>query len=293
MTKIDQLTPDQDRLLGVYADKWTAIGLDCGPTDWKAAMRCIDHMYDVGGLKAPAMVVACDSPAALLNGEGMRKLRGRRRTWEKVPNLAEVYYGQHAAGWTGFYDYMREVLGFRDETEELVGGLLEAPKHIGWCALYEECAYLSAKTSAVRLNTAGGLHSVDAPAIEYPDGFAIYAVHDVVVPAEWVLNRASLDVRLALDHPNVEQRAVAGQLIGWDKVLSAVGAKTVDADPNKYVGTLVEAVIAGVTRRFLTVACPTGREMTLSVDPACATAHEANAWTYGGADDGVPSEGRT
>lgn len=289
---IENLTKEQERLLDVYADRWTAIGLDCSPSDWKAAMRCIDRIYEVGGLKAPPMIVAGDSPEALITGAGMRKLRGRKRTWAKLPNLNEVYYGQHTAGWAGFYAYMREVLSLREETEELVGGLLDAPRHIGWCALYEECAYLSAKTSAVRMNTAGGLHSIDAPVIEYPDGFAIYAVNDVVVPAEWVQNKATLDPRLALDHPNVEQRAVAGQLIGWDKVLKAVGAKVIDKDPNKYVGTLLEAVIAGVNRRFLTVACPTGREMTLSVDPSLQTAAAANAWTY--ADDGdEPLEGRT
>lgn len=290
---IEALTARQEALLDVYTDRWTAVGLDCNATNWKAAMRCIDRMYEVGGVKSPPMIVACDSPLALLTGIGMRRLRGRKRTWDLPRDTSQFYYGQHTAAWAGYYSYMRDVLGLRAETEELAGGLLDAPLHVGWCALYEECAYLSAKTSAVRMNTAGGLHSVDAPAIEYPDGFAIYAVDDVVVPDDWVENKARLDPRLALDHPNVEQRTVAGHLIGWDRVLGILpDLRTVDADPNKYVGTLVAATLDGVRRQWLKVACPTGREMVLSVDPALTTAAAANAWSFGD-DDDRPRDGET
>lgn len=288
---IESLTAEQERLLDVWADKWTAIGLNCDKTDFELGMKAVDRMYEVAGLKAPRQVMVCESPLALVTGKGMRTLRGRAKA-VAAPDLSQAYYGQFTAGWAGFYDYMREALGLREETEELVGGLLEAPKHLGWCLFYEERAYLSAKTTAIRMNTAGGLHSVDLPAVEYGDGFAIYAVNDVVVPDEWVLNKSALDPKIALEWPNVEQRAVAGQIIGWDRVLQHVGAKTIDANPNAYIGTLLEAVIAGTRRRFLEVRCATGRTMVLSVDPNLETAAAANDWSFGD-DSGLPDEGRT
>lgn len=297
MTPIDSLTPEQERLLDVYHDRYLAMGLSCEPADFAAGMRCIDRIYEVGGLKAPKMVIAYASPYQMLTAPDQgRVLRGRaRKHLPHCPGLDSCLYGQHSAGWAGFYAYWREVYGLVAETEELAGGLLDLPRYIGWAAVYEECAFLTDRTSVVRTNAAGGLHAEDGPAIAYRDGFSIYAVDDVVVPDRWVTHREELDPDLAFTWPNVEQRAVAGRLIGWDKVLRKAGRTVIDRNPNRYVGTLVEAVVGGITRRFLEVSCPTGREMVLSVPPDMATAEQANNWTYSDDEVGLPAmgEGRT
>jgi len=259
--------------------------------NWKAAMAAIDSAYEVAGLKAPKMVVACASPFGMLAGRDYKKLRGRGKP-PTVPDRSQVFYGQHNAGWGGRCEYYMEVLGLEEEVREIAPGLIELCKQAGWCALYEEAAYICSKTSAVRTNAAGGLHSLEAPAIEYPDGECIYAVNDVVVPDEWIPNKKTLDPRIALEWPNVEQRAVAGHIIGWDRVLATIGTKVIDKSPSPYTGTLLSAVLDGVERRFLQVRCPTGRDMVLSVDPSLQTAEAANHWTYP-EDDGTPSEGRS
>lgn len=290
--KIEALTEEQERLLGVYERRWIRHGLDCSPMNWKAAVKALDSAYEVGGLKPPAKVVACGSPMGMMLGRDYKTLRGRGKA-PKVPNRSNIFYGQHNAGWAGRCEYYLEAMGLVEEIGEIKDGLIELCKQAGWVAMYEEVAYICSKTSAVRTNAEGGLHSLELPAIEYPDGEKIWAVSDVVIPDEWIPNKATLDPRIALEWPNVEQRAVAGHIIGWDRVLETIGAKVVDQNPNKYIGTLLEAELDGMKRKFLRVTCPTGREMTLSVSPELATAKAANDWTYGGEDDGVTSEGRT
>src|SRR6476661_88268 len=93
---IQDLTPDQEAQLAVYEQRWIAHGLDCSPMNWKAAMAAIDSAYEVAGLKAPKMVVACASPFGMLAGRDYKKLRGRGKP-PTVPDRSQVFYGQHNA----------------------------------------------------------------------------------------------------------------------------------------------------------------------------------------------------
>lgn len=290
---IRDLTPAQDALLSVYEARWARIGLTAGPMSWDKVAECVDCLYTAVDLPVPARIIAVDSPLALLEGAPGRWLRGKGRLPKRPPaTIASLFYSQDTTGWLGFFIYMREVLGLVEETAALSQAFTDVPRVLGWCDFFDTCAVVAARPLALHLNAAGDMHNLDGPAIVYPDGFALYYVRGVSVPAEFVENRASLDPSLALTHPNVEQRAVLADLIGWDRVLDLVEATVVDANPNRYIGTLLEATINGMRRRFLRVACPTGRTMVLSVNPDIQTAQQANDSTYGDTSP-EPEEGRT
>jgi hypothetical protein len=123
---------------------------------------------------------------------------------------------------------------------------------------------------------------MDGPAVRYRDGFSVYAVHGVRVPAEWIENKQSLSPQTALTHENIEQRRAAAEIIGWDRVLSELNATTIDKDEDPMVGELLEVNIPDIGReRFLRVVCGTGRKFALPVPREMTTALQANAWTYG------------
>lgn len=126
-------------------------------------------------------------------------------------------------------------------------------------------------------------HSEDGPFCAWPSGRALYAWHGDYIPAEWIENKESLDPSLALTHPNVEQRRILAEIIGWHKVLDQLPFRVICEDPNPEIGSIVEVVLPGegedFTARFLRARCPTGRDFALSLpdDVNYATPLDAQA----------------
>jgi len=136
---------------------------------------------------------------------------------------------------------------------------------------------------AIHLNQSGRLHCETGAAVEFRDGFGVYALHGVVVPREWIEQRDTIDPRLALTHPNVEQRRLLRELLGWKRVLDAVGSTVIDRDADPEIGTLLECELGdddGTKARFLLMRCGTGREFVERVSPECTTAIEAQNWRW-------------
>jgi hypothetical protein len=116
----------------------------------------------------------------------------------------------------------------------------------------------------------------------------------VDVPAEWIEQRDRLDPSIALSWPNIEQRSVAGDIVGWRKVLEHVPTRIIDRHRDPQIGTLLECDLPHLRPgRFLRVRCATGREFVLSVPREMTTAQQANAWTYGLEGSEIELEART
>ena len=143
-------------------------------------------------------------------------------------------------------------------------------------------AIVSRRPELVKRHTAGLLHCTDGPAVRYRDGYSVYAIHGTVIPPEWIEDKASLTPEIALTWPNIEQRRVAAELIGWSKILDGLQATTIDRNPDPEIGTLLQCDLPDSPgEKFLKVQCGTGRSFVLPVPPDMITALQANAWTYG------------
>jgi Domain of unknown function (DUF6745) len=125
------------------------------------------------------------------------------------------------------------------------------------------------------------LHCATGPSIAWPDGWSLYHWHGTAIPGDWIIKPESLDAKTALNWPNIEQRRAAAEIIGWAKILDAMNAEVIDADPNPQVGTLLEVDLPDSGKeRFLRVKCGTGRDFVLGVPRSTETALEANLRTY-------------
>jgi len=125
------------------------------------------------------------------------------------------------------------------------------------------------------------LHKEDGPAVE-SDAEDLYFWRGVLIPQEWIEDRAALTAATALTCGNIEQRRAACEIVGWHNILNELKATTIDRHADPQVGTLVEVNIPDVGReRFLRVQCGTMREFALPVPPKMKTAIEAQAWTWG------------
>src|ERR1043165_1618928 len=115
---IENLTPEQEAPSDVYVTRWLQIGLDGSPADRPRAERAVRALYAQEGLAEP-IVHWADSP-----DQAIREL-------EQAGLVAAWFFGQHAANWLSFYEFMREVVGLREETEDMLP-LFELAKSCGW-----------------------------------------------------------------------------------------------------------------------------------------------------------------
>lgn len=197
----------------------------------------------------------------------------RDHVWAQV-------FGNHDAHWLGFYEFFADI-GLT-ETTLAVRGLMTLAKHCGWWAPYDNCVIFQDRPKTIRFDDDKRLHCEDGPAIEYRDGFSVYAWRGTRIPAEWITDKDALNPEIALTHENLEQRRAASEIIGWHVILDRLNAQTIDKDPDPQIGELLEVDLPDVGReKFLRVQCGTGRTFALPVPPDMTTAIQSNAWTYG------------
>ena len=216
----------------------------------------------------------------------------RDSVWASVvASVGDSVYGAHDAGWIAFYDTFRR-LGLRDETASL-WGLGELARSAGWALPHRAVCWVSERHSTLRRDERGLLHRQDGPAVAYPDGWQIHAWHGTRVPLEWIEDRDTVDVSLCLTHPNVEQRRALCEILGWERVLAQLAPRTIHADADPQIGTLLEVDLPDAGRsRFVRVRCGTGRDFVLPVPVEMQTARQAVAWTYGMDEDDYRPEYR-
>ena len=178
------------------------------------------------------------------------------------------------------------------QTEKL-RGLWELCQSAGWALPYEGVCFVSERHEICKLDDGQRIHSETGPAIRYPDGFEIYAWHGVRVPAEWIINRSSIDPSEILKSDNVEQRAAGAAIVGWARMLDVLKAKVVDSDPDPDHGDLIELSLPGLPEPglFLRAYCKRngliveGVPRTSDIDgKPIKTVRAAQAWSFGKAE---------
>jgi len=131
-----------------------------------------------------------------------------------------------------------------------------------------------------KTNEAGRPHCYERPAVVYTDGYSVHAWHGVLVPEKW--NTTPPSAREVLEWPNLEQRRVACERLGWDKIVDRLQTVIINRDTDPEIGELLSINMPDTGHQtFLRAKCGTGRDFILPVPPEMETAQEANAWTWG------------
>ena len=157
--------------------------------------------------------------------------------------------------------------------------LMNLAKVCGWWAPYKNTVIFQDRPELIKFDEEKRLHCENGPAIKYRDGFSVYSWHGVRIPQEWVENKSTLTAKTALTWENVEQRRAACEIVGWAKILRELNAKTIDNNPNPFVGELIEVDLPDIGKeKFLRVKCGTEREFALPVPPEMQRASQAQAW---------------
>jgi hypothetical protein len=119
------------------------------------------------------------------------------------------------------------------------------------------------------------IHREDGPAIIWGKEEPQYWWHGVQIEKDWIENKEGIDPKQAFTHPNVEQRRALCEIVGWEKIVEACGARVIQKDD---YGELLELDSDDGKVRFVRVTCPTtGRIYVLCVPEDVKTCHEGVA----------------
>jgi hypothetical protein len=166
----------------------------------------------------------------------------------------------------------------------------------GWWWAFKRVAIVTSAPYLLNRDAENRLHCEHGPALAYPDGWAIWAIHGVRVAERVITVPLTLGVWEIASEPNPAVRHVMLQRFGYERFIRKAGLKPVQADSFGRLYRLDPQGFGSANRANLGYAIepialvevinatpgPHGdrRLHFLCVPPTARTAHEAVAWTF-------------
>jgi len=274
---IKDITDEQVAKFPEYVEKYIRIGLSTDRMDKNAAVAAVKLAYEKAEVEMPENLIFCKGPLDA-NEKIQKESNG------EYNSLSGIYYGSLNAAQISYINYCKNEFGdqLRERGVDIdrIDGISDITNHCGIVNMFDTHVFISERPTQIRFDDRNLLHCEDGPAIEYEDGFTVYAWHGQRVPKQWI--EEGLSAKEALTCENIEQRRAACEIVGWDKILDDLNVEVIHEDGDPEIGTLVAVDIPDIGREhYLRVRCGTGRGFAIPVPPECKTALEANAWTYG------------
>ena len=321
--KITKITKAQVDRFPEWTQKYIELGLSTEPADFEAATAAALKAYALCNLDKPMVVLRLGSPyAATLGGciaWAMLREMQKPKVWSQVGSQvrSQVGYGMNNdrggafwASWIAYVAFIRDVLGWDDPVLDRFTIDEQLAHSCGWVWWHENVLSISDRPNVIHRDDQGRLHCADGPAIAYRDGWAIHALHGVVVPADIIEQPASITIARITAEENSEVRRIMIDRYGADRYLLDSGASIAHRDatgilyrkdvPDDEPIVMVRVLNStpepdGVLSRDEAIAtfgdaakaalhAPRDARFKayfIRVPPDLRTAHEAIAWTFG------------
>lgn len=164
---------------------------------------------------------------------------------------------------------------------------MDLAKNCNWWIPREGIVLLSHKPIACTVDDKGRLHNIEKMAIEYKDGFGVYAIHGVRFDLDGVLFHKIIENKLTfkeiLGIENMEQRMIALKLRGAENLLVESNAKLINKSDRGNELYLLKDIFPEPAY-YLKYNCPsTARTYVSGIDPEIgieANADKAMAWKF-------------
>jgi hypothetical protein len=199
-------------------------------------------------------------------------------------NFRDSVAGPRELAWLGTFEYVRSVLGLKDETAPLLG-LWQLAANAGWVQPHERTCWLAERPILLRSDPQGRLHHARGPALRFADGWTAFVWKGIEIP-RWMIEQPEMISVGRIDaETNVQVRRCMIEIMTPQRYIALGGAKKVAEDEtgvlwrkiwlNYDIWTAVEVINAtpepdGSRKHFF-----------LQVPANMQTAREAVAWTYG------------
>ena len=204
------------------------------------------------------------------------------QTWRTIKNtyhpVTLLYDGFWLDICVSIYNWFTVNQSIREVWESLV-------KECGHIFAYEKICFVCDRPRIISLDNQQRLHAEGAPAIEFADGYSLYAYHGVTIPAAYgKLHPHQWQAEWILEEKNAELRRVLIQGIGYTRICQELQATELDSW-QEYTLLRIDKEVARELIYLLKMTCPsTGHIHALRVPPDLETAREAIRWVNWGID---------
>lgn len=173
---------------------------------------------------------------------------------EAARNAGHAYFGgSFWAAWSGWADYMNEVLRV-----EFDRAYLDATESVGVYYTLRGACFCSDRPESISRDNRGRLHNATGAAIRYRNGWGLWSWHGVTVPQHVIERPDEITVAMIDAEPNAEVSRAMMEIIGWDRYMRESCARVVDTAPASHP-------LVGVGRAELLVRDRAGAEPVVAV----------------------------
>jgi hypothetical protein len=204
----------------------------------------------------------------------------RDSVWDSV---GDSIYGQHDSDWLAFYDYFCEACGLSEETQKLTG-LWQVAKSANWWLPHKNICWVSERHHILYKDDRGFLHCENGPALQYPDGWSIWAWHGVRVSQHIIEQPETITTHEIQKEQNEEVRRILIERMGWERWLRESHAKIIHRRFNNRDQQWEELYTLNNSKRLLVSDPSTGRKYALGVPSEINTCQDAQNWLSSGLD---------
>lgn len=308
MSKITELTPDQEAELPIFRQHYLDIATTGGRIDRPALEAALTDAYAEIGKPAPRLFIF-DSPAeCLLAIKIFQMPEGDNlgaNLWDNLranlmdnlganlmdnlgDNLGDnlwnpnFLWGSQDIYWIAWFRFAEKIgCVFTENDARRLNIMERISTQCEWWWPFEGTVFASQRPSVTR-DDEGRIHRENGMAVKYRGGYGLSFWHGQVIPNEWVAGNPPTAAE-ALHWPNMDQRSAACEIVGWHNILDQLKARIVDDSDDPVWGRLVEVDLPGSGKeRFLDALCGTGRRFALPVPPKTKTVDEAQSVLHGG-----------
>ena len=249
MAKITKLTNAQQADLAATYERWLAVGRSTEPLDQPRAEAAISSMYAAIGKGAPQFM-RFTSPAIGMLAIAVMRSMAKGQLWDQLGDQLwgqlggqlwgqlggqlnwNYFGGQHWLAWEVFYDFCNRIgVTYTPDQRKTLDLWLEQSQACHWWWPMDGVCVITERHTVLMVDDRGRLHCETGPACAYADGWAIHAIHGVVVPADIIETPASLTVQRIEAEKNAEVRRVMIDRYGPARYITGSGATVVHELP--------------------------------------------------------------
>ncbi|MBD1934530.1 MULTISPECIES: DUF6745 domain-containing protein [Cyanophyceae] len=156
-------------------------------------------------------------------------------------------------------------------------------KDCGWILLDDKICLVCDRPRVLSFDNQQRLHGEGAPAIQFADGYSLYAYHGVTLPKKYGTDHPHhWQASWLLEENNAELRRVLIQGIGYDRIAHELGAIELDSY-QEYTLLKIDTDIDIEPIYLLKMTCPSTKFIhVLRVPPDVVSAREAIRWVNWG-----------
>jgi hypothetical protein len=203
-----------------------------------------------------------------------------------IPNLTNlflptaIFRGQQYAQ-TAYYQAMSELgMPFVGYHKNLISLWQQMNKACHWWFPYKNVLLLSDRPSGLHVDERGRPHNPKGAAIEYRDGWKVYAWKGILIPKNIVESPEKLTVSDIIGENNTEIRRAMVDVFGIDRFVVESHSKQLDQQGEYEL--LEVPYLDGGNMVALKMRCPTTFAVYVhTVHPECTNVEQALAWKRG------------